>query len=69
MASRTITAHLNTCDYADCRHEWISREIPDRCAKCKRRRWNRGGSLQQVGLAPPHRAQTTHTATTGFQRR
>jgi hypothetical protein len=43
MATRAIRAHLNVCDYDDCQHEWISREVPDRCAKCKRRRWNKGG--------------------------
>lgn len=30
------------CDYADCDGVWIAKSdaAPDKCAKCKRRRWN-----------------------------
>jgi hypothetical protein len=38
-----VKAFKCTCDYTDCGHFWVSLEMPARCAKCKRRRWNTGG--------------------------
>lgn len=40
MSTARIEAYENTCDYPQCGHVWISREIPARCAKCKGRNWN-----------------------------
>lgn len=37
-----IQARINKCDFVNCGHEWFSgKKIPDRCAKCKRKNWNR----------------------------
>jgi hypothetical protein len=30
-----------TCDHSNCRYEWDADAIPQRCAKCQRRTWNR----------------------------
>jgi hypothetical protein len=69
MATRNVQAHLNTCDYSDCRHEWVTRDVPARCARCKRRTWNKGGDrgTPSPASAKPQkrRAQMPHTALVG----
>lgn len=37
----TAVRYQCKCDWPDCAHPWESDEIPERCAKCKRRTWNR----------------------------
>lgn len=48
MATKIIEVHLCTCDL--CGHEWITRAVPERCAKCKRFNWDNGG-LTKADLA------------------
>jgi len=43
MATKQVRAQANTCDYDDCQHQWVTVDVPERCARCKRRRWNKGG--------------------------
>lgn len=42
------------CDFADCGHIWLAKVERARCAKCKRRNWNKNGTLQtQAPLLEP----------------
>ena len=40
-----ITRECWKCEYADCGHEWlVAGEAPEKCAKCRRRGWNKEGA-------------------------
>lgn len=41
--TKTVKAQLCTCDYDDCQNVWVALVVPERCGRCKRRRWNKGG--------------------------
>lgn len=42
---RLTMAYRCTCEH--CKHEWMADSRPARCAKCKRRTWNREGDLEK----------------------
>lgn len=39
-----------TCDHKDCAYEWDAEEVPQRCARCQRRTWNRPARLASKRL-------------------
>lgn len=40
------TAAVWVCEYEDCQHEWlVTGPIPAKCARCRRRGWNKSGDL------------------------
>lgn len=49
-----ISTPAYKCDFADCGHIWLAKIERARCAKCKRRNWNKNGTLQtQAPLLEP----------------
>jgi hypothetical protein len=45
---RKVQAYDCTCIHCGC--NWLAREIPERCARCKRRTWNlKKGEKPQIG--------------------
>ncbi len=36
------------CQCEACSHEWITRDIPKRCARCKSRKWNNGERIEET---------------------
>jgi hypothetical protein len=47
MAYETISALRCHCEF--CGHQWITEVLPERCAKCKRRTWNRVRGVEPRG--------------------
>lgn len=47
MAYETISALRCHCEF--CGHQWITEVLPERCAKCKRRTWNRVRGVELGG--------------------
>lgn len=35
----TVTRYKCRCEHDDCRWEWVTDAIPERCAKCKKMSW------------------------------
>jgi hypothetical protein len=48
------------CEYPDCGHIWLatSEKTPDKCAKCRRRRWNEPAAVPTPAERPAHWPQT-----------
>jgi hypothetical protein len=36
-----VRVDANKCDFPDCGHVWLSKSEPERCAKCKKKKWNK----------------------------
>jgi hypothetical protein len=44
-----VSAWKWVCEYRDCTYEWLARgeKVPEKCAKCKRRRWHGSVKVQK----------------------
>lgn len=39
MSTKMVSAWV--CDFTNCGHSWLAKTQPARCAKCKRKNWNK----------------------------
>lgn len=67
--TKTVKAQLCTCDYDDCQNVWVVLTIPERCGRCKRRRWNKGGfTVTTAPATQPRRSERERRASQAKRR-